>query len=343
MDPDKDFPDTMRSIGFDKTQRMVRDNSSDNTRDSTQRAPGQDTPRSSPLRAVMFADVSGSTHLYETLGDRKALAVIERCIKVMTHATQQNGGRLIKTIGDEVLVVFPDVPSGCRAAIDMQFGILSLPESMELGTSIYCGLHWGEVTFTDNDIFGDTVNVAARTVQAAKKGQIVISGEAMRLLPAELNGKTRFLGADSVKGKAEPIEMYELLWESDADLTEMVSHRASAREIPIGMSLSYLGNKYGVSKAQPLLTLGRDPSSGLITVDKLASRNHGRIFKEKDRFTYTDFSSNGTYIRLEGHDEVFVRRDAMVLTGSSGTISFGRPYKEDSKIAIEFQISAAHG
>lgn len=327
-----------RDSNLDNTQRMTRTS----TLDNTERAAGSDAPRSSPLRAVMFADISGSTHLYESLGDQKALAVIERCIKVMTHATQLHGGKLVKTIGDEVLVVFPDVPSGCRAAIDMQFGILSLPESMELGTSIYCGLHWGEVTFTDNDIFGDTVNVAARTVQAAKKGQIVISGEAMRLLPAELNGKTRFLGADAVKGKAEPIEMYELLWESDADLTEMVSHRASAREIQIGMSLSYLGKKFTINKTQPLLTLGRDPSSGIITTDKLASRNHARIFKEKDRFTYTDFSSNGTYIHIEGQDEVFVRRDAMVLSGS-GTISFGRPNKEDPKIAIGFDIAAAHG
>ena len=76
MNPDKDSPDMTGNNGFGNTQRMVRDDSSGNT----QRAPGQDTPRSSPLRAVMFADVSGSTHLYETLGDRKALAVIERCI-----------------------------------------------------------------------------------------------------------------------------------------------------------------------------------------------------------------------------------------------------------------------
>lgn len=317
---------------------MTRDNSFD----KTERIAEREAPLSSPLRAVMFADVSGSTHLYETLGDQRALGVIERCIKVMTRATLLHGGRLIKTIGDEVLVVFPDVPSGCRAAIDMQFGILSLPESMELGTSIYCGLHWGEVTFTDNDIFGDTVNVAARTVQAAKKGQIVISGEAVRLLPAEMKGKTRFLGADSVKGKAEPIEMHELLWESDAELTEMVSHRASAREIPIGMALTYLGKKYAVNKTQPLLTLGRDLGSGIITTDKLASRNHSRIFKEKDRFTYTDFSSNGTYIHIEGQDEVFIRRDAMVLNGA-GTISFGRPCKEESDTTITFDISPDHG
>ena len=306
---------------------------------STQRL---DTAHSNPVRAVLFADISGSTHLYDTLGDQKALAVIDRCLKVFSHASRSHGGHVVKTIGDEVLVVFPDVASACLAAIDMQFGISSLPESMEHGTTIYCGIHWGGVTLTEDDVFGDTVNVSARMVQAAKKGQIVVSGDAKRLLPPELASKTRFLGADAVKGKAEPIEMHELLWESDAELTEMVSIRASARELPIGMSLSYLGKTYSVKSSAPVLTLGRDLTSGIVTTDKLASRNHGRIAKEKDRFTYTDFSSNGTFVHLKGQDEAFVRRDSMVLSGS-GTISFGRPNKEDSRVVITFDISQAHG
>ena len=310
--------------------------------ENTARIPSLGSLQNSSLRAVMFADISGSTHLYDTLGDQKALVVIDRCMKVFAHATRKNGGVLVKTIGDEVLVVFPDVASGCLAAIDMQFGISSLPESMEHGTSIYCGLHWGEVTLTENDVFGDTVNVAARMVQSAKKGQIVVSGDAKRVLPADLAGKTRFLGADTVRGKAAPIEMFELLWESDAELTEMVSIRASAREIPVGMSLSYLGKTYLVKNSAPLLTLGRDVSSGIVTVDKLASRNHSRIAKEKDRFTYTDFSSNGSFIHLDGQPEALVRRDSLVLSGS-GTISFGRPVKEDSQVAIKFDIGKAYG
>lgn len=316
--------------------------SRDLSQDTTARLTALDAAPSSPLRAVLFADISGSTHLYDTLGDQKALAVIERCLKVFTHASRSHGGHVVKTIGDEVLVVFPDVASGCRAAIEMQFGIASLPESMEHGTTIYCGIHWGSVTLTEDDVFGDTVNVAARMVQAAKKGQIVVSGDAKPLLPPDLLGKMRFLGTDAVKGKAAPIEMHELLWESDAELTEMVSIRASAREIPVGMSLSYLGKNYGVKNSAPVLTLGRDLASGICSTDKLASRNHGRIAKEKDRFTYTDFSSNGTFIHLKGQDEAFVRRDAMILTGS-GTISFGRPSKEDSRVVITFDISTAHG
>ena len=122
----------------------------------------------------------------------------------------------------------------------------------------------------------------------------------------------------------------------------MVSIRASAREIPIGMSLSYLGKTYLVKNSAPLLTLGRDVSSGIVTVDKLASRNHSRIAKEKDRFTYTDFSSNGSFIHLDGQPEALVRRDSLVLSGS-GTISFGRPVKEDSQVAIKFDIGKAYG
>ena len=224
----------------------------------------------------------------------------------------------------------------------MQFGISSLPESVEHGTSIYCGIHWGEVTLTEDDVFGDTVNVAARMVQAAKKGQIVVSGDAVPFFPPELSSKKRFLGADSVKGKAAPIEMYELLWESDAELTEMVSMRTAAREVPSGMLLVYLGKNYVLNNALSLMTLGRDPASSIVTTDKLASRNHSRIVKEKDRFTYTDFSSNGSFIRLEGKDEVMVRRDSMVLSGS-GTISFGRPYKEDPAVTVKFEIAPAFG
>lgn len=315
----------------------------DRSLDTTQRVPQFTGARNTPHQAVLFADVSGSTRLYDTLGDRKALAVIERCMKVFSHATHMHGGRVIKTIGDEVMVAFPDAGAGCRAAIDMQFGITSLPESMEHGTSIYCGLHWGEVTLADDgDVFGDTVNVAARMVQAAKKGQIVISGDAVRVLPPDLKSKTRFIAAETVKGKAAPLELHELLWESDAELTEMVSVRTVVREAPVGMSLEYQGRHYVVNNASQLVTLGRDLASSIVTTDKLASRNHARVAKEKDRFTFTDFSSNGTYIQLAGQDEVFVRRDSMILTGS-GTISFGRPCREDKAAAISFEIGPAFG
>ena len=57
--------------------------------------------------AILFADVVGSTRLFETLGDQRARAMVAICIDVMRTATEQHNGTVIKTIGDEVMAVFP--------------------------------------------------------------------------------------------------------------------------------------------------------------------------------------------------------------------------------------------
>jgi len=70
--------------------------------------------------AVLFADITGSAKLYETLGDAEALATVERCLAVMRQACVDGGGRVVKTIGDEVMAVFPAADAAARAATDMQ-------------------------------------------------------------------------------------------------------------------------------------------------------------------------------------------------------------------------------
>jgi adenylate cyclase len=71
-------------------------------------------------RAVLFADVSGSTHLYESLGDGEALACVTRCLAIMRDATLGHGGRVVRTMGDELLCVFADATDAARAAAAMQ-------------------------------------------------------------------------------------------------------------------------------------------------------------------------------------------------------------------------------
>ena len=72
---------------------------------------------------VLFADVSGSTKLYETVGDKAAHAAIDLCVKTFSALTEQHGGRVIKTIGDEVMAVFPQAAQGARAAVDIQLSV----------------------------------------------------------------------------------------------------------------------------------------------------------------------------------------------------------------------------
>ena len=154
---------------------------------------------------VLFADVSGSTRLYEKLGDKEALHAVERCINRMTRATEQFKGRVIKTIGDEVMAVFDTAEAGMDAASSMQQRVDDLPPVRGIKLAIRVGFHFGPAIEEAKDVFGDTVNTASRMAGLAKAGQIITTAETVAALPALLQQSTREIDALSVKGKAEEI------------------------------------------------------------------------------------------------------------------------------------------
>src|SRR5687767_10337706 len=120
--------------------------------------------------AVLFADVSGSTKLYETAGNAIAHAAVETCISLMKQKTQGAKGRVVKTIGDEVMSAFPSADAAADAAIEMQLAISELPPVGNTTLGIRIGFNFGPVVERDGDVFGDAVNLAARLAAVATKG-----------------------------------------------------------------------------------------------------------------------------------------------------------------------------
>ena len=144
-------------------------------------------PRSAGLPAdvavLLFADVSGSTRLYDTMGDAVAVKAIDGCVSVMRERTEACGGRVVKTIGDEVMAIFRNASDAAQAAMEMQLGINALPRVGRNQLGIRIGFHLGQVVERDGDVFGDTVNLAARLSGLATKGQIITTRETVdRLL-----------------------------------------------------------------------------------------------------------------------------------------------------------------
>ena len=98
--------------------------------------------------SVLFADVSGSTRLYEKLGDTEALRAVDRCLKRMERAVEGFRGRIVKNIGDEVMAVFEKADDAFQAATEMQQRITDLPElqvTMQPAIQGYTGNKNGEV------------------------------------------------------------------------------------------------------------------------------------------------------------------------------------------------------
>jgi len=292
--------------------------------------------------AILFADVSGSTQLYEKLGDAEALYAVDRCIKRMERAVEGFHGRVVKTIGDEVMAVFDTAEEAFNAASEMQQRITDLPPVSGVKLAIRLGFHFGPVIEDKGDYFGDTVNTAARLAGLAKAGQALTSGDAVARLPELLRLSTRDLDQMSVKGKVEGLHVHEVLWQEGEELTmKAPSIRGSAASgtaapSPVRLCIRYAGEIMVLDDKRSSLSMGRDATCDLVIRDRRASRNHGKIEKRGDKFVLTDISTNGTHVEFRGEPEFFLRREDLVLRGS-GRFSFAAPVNSDGADIAEFE------
>src|SRR5262245_37800799 len=285
---------------------------------------------------VLFADVSGSTSLYETAGDDAALEAISACLAAARAATEASGGRVVKTMGDEVMSIFPAPDAAANAAADIQTRIDALPEVAGTKLGVRIGFHHGPVLQRDDDVFGDTVNLAARLVAQAKKGEIVLSTDTADLLGPVFRTMVRELHAITVKGKAEEIGLAELIWKRDADATVVFGVRARGSVPRSALRLQYRGAETERRRDVDAITIGRDPASGLVVHDEMASRQHCTIERRQELYVLRDHSTNGTYVTFEGDAEMSVRRSEVSLR-RHGWISFGQPRKPGGEV-VEFFV-----
>jgi len=273
--------------------------------------------------AVLFADVSGSTKLYETAGNAVAHAAVESCVNVMRQKTQASKGRVIKTIGDEVMSAFTSADDAADAAIEMQLAISDLPPVGKTQLGIRIGFNYGPVVEREGDVFGDAVNLASRLSHVATKAQIITARETVMLMSPMLKSATRAITTIQVKGKAQEIQVYELMWQQSEDATTMASHKSVFKPRNTLLRLKVQGAEVVLSAERPMVALGRDQAADLVIRERMASRAHGKIERRLDKFILTDHSANGTFVTIEGDREIVLRREEFTLRGH-GWIAFGQ-------------------
>lgn len=273
---------------------------------------------------ILFADIAESTSLFEKHGDEAARHAIASVLDVLLVEAEKHQGALVKTIGDEIMCIFPKANHALLAAIDMQN---SVSGNFVLGNhpiDIRVGFHFGDVIEEDNDVFGDAVNVAARMTGFAKKGQIItnsISFEKCILPPFLIH---RSLGKAKVKGKLLPVEIIEILWQQD---TSQVTRVTSALDIKVPsmkfqLQLNLGGMKQTMTDQSPTKTIGRGDDCDIQVSMLMASRLHGDIQYGSGNFRYTDESTNGSWVQQGDNDPIRIHRESMVLHGE-GKIAFG--------------------
>ncbi len=291
-------------------------------------------PREAQL-AVLFADVSGSTALYDTLGDVRARSIVARCIAVMTEATHHHGGTLVKTIGDEVMTTFPNATAAAEAACEMQEAITGQMVVEGRPLAIRVGFHFGDTLLEDADVFGDAVNLAARMTSQAKSGQTLTTGATVEQLDTAWRKLCRQIDLTQVRGKRVEIAIHEVLWQTE-DATIMRAPWATQHHAGERLVLTAGATRLELGEGHPSLTIGRAQQNDLVVQQPLVSRLHARIEFRNGRFVLTDLSANGTYVVADDDGSNYVHRDSFVLLGG-GKLGLGEAVSPASLAVVRYE------
>jgi adenylate cyclase len=297
--------------------------------------------RMSDMLTIVFADVSGSTKLYETRGNVEARRLVASLLRALAEVTAQHGGRVVKTIGDEILCTFPGPMQGMLGAVDMQKRIAHDIEFAQENLAVRIGLHHGETLHEDNDVYGDAVNTAARMASLAKREQIITTAGTVRLLTNAGMLRTRSMGQARVAGKQKPIDIVDVMWQEDTSNVTMVQRaiKIEAEDEPrIRLALRYRGQALDLDELAPPFTLGRDAASSLMVEAEWVSRYHALIEYKRGYFVVSDRSTNGTYVKFGDDEELRLHRDEVRLR-RSGIISLGQSVALNPEHLLYFQCS----
>ena len=291
---------------------------------------------------IMFADVAGSTQLFEVLGDDAARTTIAETLELLTNVVNSHNGTVIKTIGDEVMCTFPEADDSANAATEMQETLEDANDMREEGPKIKVriGMHFGPALLEGGDVFGDAVNVAARMAAQAKGGQIITTKTTIDLLDPVTQATSRFVDRAPIKGKKEDIEIYEIIWQ-ESDVTTMATDVGSSakQRDEVSLEVSYQKTSITLNQDKAGLMMGRSKACDLPINEQLASRQHVKIELRRDKFFVIDQSTNGTHIKIDGTDESFLRREEMHIS-ANGQISLGKSFADNPTEVVSFTLKS---
>lgn len=273
--------------------------------------------------AILFVDIADSTKLYEALGNVKAAELTRKTLFLLRGVIESSHGGVIKTLGDGLLAAFPSADDGVAAARAM------LDASRQATLKLRVGLSFGPVIQQSEDVYGDACNVAARVQAMARPGEALATEFLVERLSAPFRQRAKLLNRVTLKGKAEPILIYELRDEVndesagatvDATTIGVAPGAEDARRMTL--TVTFRGRNYIVNRLQPRLTIGRDETCDIRVASRNSSRHHAQLDFSRESFILTDQSTNGTFIRAGKSPPVVLRRDSTKLVGA-GLIGLG--------------------
>jgi class 3 adenylate cyclase len=160
---------------------------------------------------VLYADVSGSTRLYEQFGDKIARADVSVCLDILTQSANELDGEILKSIGDEIMCLFHNPVKAALAASNMQTELREASEEGRFQSGalrIKIGWHYGPAFQEHGDLLGEAPDVAQQIIKLAKADEVLTSGKALAKLPPELRMTAHRINRIRAEATGEDIEVF---------------------------------------------------------------------------------------------------------------------------------------
>ena len=296
---------------------------------------------------VVFADLTGSTGVFEALGNAKATQAITRLTDWIGRVCKANQGQVVKNLGDGVLMVFSQSTDAVEAAPDMQRvhteRAQTWPEKLKMPLQI--GMARGEIIEQAGDFFGDAVNVASRLSDLSGPGQILASDLVIDGLPTHTAVRFRSLGAMDIRGRNETCLVYRIEWQNEV-MSDYFTVPAALTPTPFArttpqagsIALSWLDVEAGFTSDQLPIHLGRDAESQFVINDPRVSRLHAKISWRAGNFYIEDVSSYGTWVRFASSSVVIELRRQECAMLIEGEIALGAPFEDFTVPTVSFKF-----
>lgn len=291
--------------------------------------------------AVLFADVSGSTVLYERVGDEIARADIKICLDLLTEVAESREGRVLKTIGDEVMCVFSNPLNAAEAAREMQSQLRDAGEqgSFQSGrVKVKIGWHYGPVEWRTGDVIGETPITAQQIIGMAKADEILSSENTLAVLPREQREAANYLDTVAAEAWNGPLKVYSFSWEEEEDTTVITTSAPAELNKHATLVLKARDQEVHMDDIHWQIRIGRDPTNELCVNGRYTSRHHADIMYRHGHFALFDISTNGTVVVDKNKDIKRLHREELVLSGN-GMICFGGTPETDPEAVVYYQCN----
>jgi adenylate cyclase len=298
---------------------------------------------------VVFTDLIGSTGVFEAIGNVKATEVVTRLTGWIGEICVAYGGRVVKTMGDGVLAIFPEGPQAIEAMVEMQRShqknLQQMPPNLQMPIRI--GVASGDVEIVAGDCFGDAVNVAARLSDLTGPHQIWANAESLVHVNLRDGIRMRALGPITIRGRAEPCLAYQVEWK-EGESTEFLTMQAGldtrVGDIPTDalggqIELTWVDTNKVFKSFEMPVHIGRVREVEFLVNDPRVSRTHARIDWRNGSVMLVDVSTYGVWVRFAGAtSDLVLRREECVLHGR-GEIALGASFSDLSVPTVRFSVT----